>query len=274
MENKKLNIVIFCCDTPYAAKALDLFLDKYAIYVKGIVTIQENNFSLFRRIIKVSKRAGWEYAFLKLFLFGTIKILQSIHSIFRFLPNSYPSLEFLCSRYHIKHYKFSSFNKDEIKDLLIDLQTDIIFSVFFNKIFDKTILSIPKKATLNLHPALLPLYSGCAPTFWALSHGESSSGVTLHYVDDGIDTGDILLQEETPIYKYDSVHSLYMRLSIHGAHLLILSVDNALNNYWQNISQNKAKRFYFYQPTKEGYKNLKKNGFKLFYISDIFLQKI
>jgi len=90
------------------------------------------------------------------------------------------------------------------------LQPDYILSVHFPLIIPKEILAIPKKGTLNLHPAYLPWNRGWHTPSWAILEG-TPYGATLHWVDDGIDTGPIALQKRVPVKKTDTADELYER---------------------------------------------------------------
>jgi len=86
---------------------------------------------------------------------------------------------------------------------------ELIVLAFVTEIVPKAIIDIPKYKAINYHPALLPRYRGGSAINWAIINGETETGVTIHYIDAGIDTGDIILQEKVPIYPQDTVASLY-----------------------------------------------------------------
>jgi methionyl-tRNA formyltransferase len=81
------------------------------------------------------------------------------------------------------------------------------------------------KGAINIHGSLLPDYQGLLPSFWVLARGETRTGVTVHFIDEHIDHGDIILQELVPICEDDTVHSLVMRSKIGvGKHLLVEAI--------------------------------------------------
>jgi methionyl-tRNA formyltransferase len=86
---------------------------------------------------------------------------------------------------------------------------ELIVLAFVTEIIPKAIIDIPKYKAINYHPSLLPRYRGGSAINWAIINGETETGVTIHYIDAGIDTGDIILQERVPIYPQDTVASLY-----------------------------------------------------------------
>ena len=95
----------------------------------------------------------------------------------------------------------------------------------FGQIIPKAILDIPPLGCLNVHPSLLPKYRGAAPINWSLLNGDSKTGVTIMLMDEGMDTGDILLQEETDIDPEEVYDDLHDRLSFMGAELLLKAVQ-------------------------------------------------
>jgi methionyl-tRNA formyltransferase len=106
---------------------------------------------------------------------------------------------------------------------------DFIIVVAF-RMLPKVIWSIPKHGTINLHASLLPNYRGAAPINWALINGEKFTGVTTFFIDDEIDTGDILLQKKIKINKTDNAEDLHKSLSKTGSLLMHKTINRVLNN--------------------------------------------
>ena len=82
-------------------------------------------------------------------------------------------------------------------------------------------LNFPRLGCLNVHPSLLPKYRGAAPLNWSIIRGETKTGVTIMLMDEGMDSGDILLQQETPLGTAETVGELHDRLAAEGANLLV-----------------------------------------------------
>lgn len=78
--------------------------------------------------------------------------------------------------------------------MLSQLNPDIIFSIYYRKILPKEIINLPKMGCINIHPSLLPRNRGPNPTYWNVRRGDMWAGTTLHYIDEGMDTGDIIAQ--------------------------------------------------------------------------------
>ena len=101
------------------------------------------------------------------------------------------------------------------------LSPDYIITCAYGLFLPKTILQIPKKACINIHPSLLPKYRGAAPINWTLINGDKETGVTTMYMDEGMDTGDILFQKKIEILPNDNAEILAKRLSFLSAECLI-----------------------------------------------------
>lgn len=105
-------------------------------------------------------------------------------------------------------------------DELSSLRPEVIVVVAYGRIIPPQVLELPPLGCINVHASLLPRYRGAAPIQWAIINGEKKTGVTTMLMDEGLDTGDILLQEETEITRDDNAVSLGERLSFMGAALL------------------------------------------------------
>ena len=102
-----------------------------------------------------------------------------------------------------------------------ELQPDAIVVVAFGQILPKSVLELPPYGCLNVHPSCLPKYRGAAPIQWALINGETETGVTIMLLDEGEDTGDIILQSNLPIDILDDAAALSIRLAHLAPSLLI-----------------------------------------------------
>lgn len=102
---------------------------------------------------------------------------------------------------------------------------DLVVSVACPQKLGRELLAIPAHGAINLHGALLPRYQGMLPSFWVLAKGERETGVTVHWMDESIDTGDVLLQKVMPIEPGDTVHSLVLRSKVEvGRYLLVEAI--------------------------------------------------
>src|SRR5258706_9303603 len=112
-------------------------------------------------------------------------------------------------------------NNEEFRQQLSELRPDAIIVVGYGRIIPQWMIDLPRFGNLNLHASLLPKYRGAAPIQWAIAQGESVTGVTTMRIDAGLDTGDILMQQELPISAEDDAESLSPKLATTGADLMI-----------------------------------------------------
>jgi methionyl-tRNA formyltransferase len=108
---------------------------------------------------------------------------------------------------------------------IANLQPDLLVVVAYGEILPKALLAIPKHGAVNVHASLLPKYRGAAPIPWAILNGDEVTGVTTMMMDEGMDTGDILLQAKVSIGQKETGASLYERLASLGAPLLKETVE-------------------------------------------------
>jgi methionyl-tRNA formyltransferase len=100
---------------------------------------------------------------------------------------------------------------NDVVQKVLDINPDLILSIYYRKILPKSLIKCPKLGCINIHPSALPYYRGPVPTAWAIENGEEKFGITIHYMDEGIDTGDILVQEIYDIEKDETGYGLYTR---------------------------------------------------------------
>lgn len=115
---------------------------------------------------------------------------------------------------------------EEFLNEIKELNADIACVVVYGKILPKSFLDVFPNGVLNVHPSLLPKYRGPAPIQWAIINGDDKTGVCTMYLDVGMDDGDIILKEETPIGEDENAGDLWDRLSKMGARMLATTLDN------------------------------------------------
>jgi methionyl-tRNA formyltransferase len=129
-------------------------------------------------------------------------------------------------------------NSERVIEEIIKMAPDLIIVVYYDQILGKEIIDIPPMGCINLHLALAEEYRGCYPTTWALINGEKMTGVTLHYIDEGIDTGDIIAQYRIPIYPSDTGKDLYDRCTRGGTFLF----ENALQSILDGTNERRKQQ--------------------------------
>ena len=179
---KKKPRIIFMGTPEFAVKSLEKILENN-YEVAAVVTAQDKPAG---RGKKITKSAVKKFAEEK-----GLKVLQ---------PSNLKSEEFI----------------NELKQLKPDVQVVVAF-----RMLPEQVWKLPPLGTFNLHASLLPDYRGAAPINWALINGEQKTGVTTFFIDDKIDTGEIILQKEIPVNKDENASSLHDRLMETGASLVV-----------------------------------------------------
>ncbi len=142
-------------------------------------------------------------------------------------------------------YGLTVYQPEKVKDsdfvqVLKELAPDIMVVVAFGQILSEEILNIPKYGCINVHGSLLPEYRGAAPIQWSIIHGREYGGVTTMYMAKGLDSGDMILKAQEKIRDDDTYGSLYDRLSVIGADLLIKTLELIENGEAPRTPQNEA----------------------------------
>ncbi len=132
---------------------------------------------------------------------------------------------------------------EEFLDQLKKESPDLIVVAAYGKILPKAILEIPRFGCINIHASLLPKYRGAAPIHRAIINGEEKTGVTLMYMAEGMDTGDMIAKAETPIQK-KNVAQLHEELAELGATLLMETLPAIFEGNNERISQNETEATY------------------------------
>jgi methionyl-tRNA formyltransferase len=107
---------------------------------------------------------------------------------------------------------------------LRELQPELVAVAAYGQILPKAVLELPCHGCVNVHTSLLPRYRGAAPIQWAILNDDAETGVTIMRMDEGLDTGDILAQQTTPIHPDDTAQTLHDRLAQTGATLLLSAI--------------------------------------------------
>lgn len=116
-------------------------------------------------------------------------------------------------------------NNEEFLNTVKKINPDLICVVAYGKILPKELLEIPKMGCINVHGSLLPQYRGAAPIQWAVLNGDKKTGITTMYMNEGMDTGDMILKKEVQIGEDETTGELWERLSKIGAELLVETVE-------------------------------------------------
>lgn len=156
-----------------------------------------------------------------------------------------------------------SINSKENLRLFKNLEPDLIISILGNQIFKKNILELAPKGCINLHTALLPKYRGLLPTFWVMKNNEEFTGVSVFYMDEGIDSGPIIAQKRIKIGNKSQLELIQETKKI-GMQLLLQSIELIANNKVKTIDNLDSMKTYYSFPTKKDVRKFRENGKKFF----------
>jgi methionyl-tRNA formyltransferase len=134
------------------------------------------------------------------------------------------TLKQFCQKYSIDYLKDENINSKIFIDKISKYECDLFVSMSFNQIFKKEIINLTKYKIINCHAGKLPFYRGRNILNWVLINNEDEFGITVHYVDEGVDTGDIILQESYPITKRDDYATLLETAYVECANILYKAV--------------------------------------------------
>lgn len=138
---------------------------------------------------------------------------------------------------NIDVYQPNSVKNQDTLTLIKDLQVDLIVVVAYGKILPKELIDIPKYGVINVHSSILPKYRGAAPIHNAIINGDSETGVTIMYIAEELDAGDIIKISKTDIKEEDTLATLHDRLAILGAEALLEVVNNMEKGVFERRAQ-------------------------------------
>lgn len=153
----------------------------------------------------------------------------------RKLPGHFPyykedELWYLCEQMNIPVFIGENVNSERSIANLTNLKPDYIIVSSFDQIVKKQVIDIPKYGIINFHPSLLPKYRGPNPISWVLINGEKVTGLTIHRLVRGIDSGNVLYQEQLEVDKQDNLGSLYNKLSVLAGSMSVKLIKDLTSN--------------------------------------------
>jgi len=137
---------------------------------------------------------------------------------------SSPPVKVLAEKHGLPVYQPTSIRTDDFLDQIRAMDLDLITVAAYGKILPGALLHLPRLGTINVHGSLLPKYRGAAPIQWAVINGDTETGITIMQMDEGMDTGDILLQEAIDITDEDTAGTMFEKLARLGGPLLVRAI--------------------------------------------------
>ncbi len=227
-----MNIIFFTQDDPFYIK---IFFDEFFNHFKSHEEIKAIVISRPMGKKSILHLARQMYDFYGLYDFikmGTRYVLIKAMGIKKIrrsgsesIPKTY-NLRQVAEFYGIPVIERSDLNSESCRSLLRQYEPDLFISVASPIIFKEDLIKLPKIDSINIHNAPLPKYRGMLPNFWQLYHGEELAGITIHRIEKGVDTGDIIAQRYVTIDPNDTLHDLIVKTKIEDALMMIEVIED------------------------------------------------
>ena len=269
-----MRILIFTSkDHPYATMLMNLLATSQIFAGCDVYVLEQSvllpRHSTFSALWKYFRKAGVGYVFTQI-LKQKIFLLRQFfawckgdtHSVF------YPYMKRKDVQFHRSPY--TSIATKSAETWIREIQPDSILSLLSKEIIPKHLLALPTLGAFNLHPSLLPAYKGVSPTFWVLADGESVTGVTLHVLDEGIDTGPFIGQASFSIPSPTTEHAVYVQAVQAGATLVIDLLHRLKKGESFTLSDPLASSISSYRslPTRAAVRAFHANGHRFFRLKE------
>lgn len=178
------------------------------------------------------------------------------HLLDRLFPRGvggrFHSVRAVARRHGIRVLEPGRVNAPEHVEELRRLGVDLVVSIAAPQVFRSEILALPRYGCINIHNALLPRYQGLLPSFWVLANGEEETGTTVHYMNERIDAGAIILQRRTRIEPHDTLHSLVYRTKITiGPQMILEAIDLIERGQVPSVEVDWSEATYYSFPDRE-----------------------
>jgi len=243
----------------YFGKSISYFLSKAPSWVNisGVILLDASPFGKPQPVLKMLKRTYDVFGLAFCLNFFLRLANENIFHRRDLIKN-------VLKKFKVEEIKLIKKNINDKGNLEIirKFKPDLIISIAANQIFKRTLLSLPKFGSLNLHSALLPRYKGLMPTFWAMKNDEKEMGVSVFFMDEGIDTGKILVQKTFEIRHSDSLDSLIKKNKKIGMDALLEAIHLIQEGNYQTKGFAPEDGSYYSFPKKEDVREFRNAGKK------------
>lgn len=154
-------------------------------------------------------------------------------------------------------------NSPEFLSRVQELAPDLIVTISPTQILKKSILQIPRLGIINVHSSFLPRHRGLYPVYWAMANGDDEVGVSIHHIDEGIDTGDVLLQEGFSLAGVATLHDAMKKAKALGARLMVSAIDGIAAGRLSRTTTDAESGSYHSFPDRTSYREFRRYGYRL-----------
>lgn len=234
---------------PFSLACAAALLDTPAWGVAVGIHDDARNGSVVRMVRRAVNRHGWRFVMRRAWLLARSRARVTALRAGVRLPGTL-SLEELALAHRLTWFRCPQVNSPPSLDAVRSLAPDLIIVGGFSQILRGPLLAIPRLGSVNVHPSLLPRYRGPNPLFWVLANGEHETGVTIHLIDHGIDSGAIVAQERIAIGPNDDERTLLGRSAQDAARLLRATLPQLLRGATPRVPQRAEDATYFPLPPR------------------------
>jgi folate-dependent phosphoribosylglycinamide formyltransferase PurN len=215
-------VVLYSAGHLGSAIVLNRLLDMPQYQVVGVVKATPFSFTSKgrKRLRKHLKQVGWRFGWLLFWQWLVQAVGFLITLLLPFLRKRLKPAWKLAMDHGVPVLKTANVNSVKSREFLVTCKPDLLVSAYFSQILKKPVLDIPKRGTINVHPGWLPAYRGAMAYFWVLKHGGETGGVTVHWIDEGIDTGSVIARRKFRITPNMTQQTVLAMTAIIGASLL------------------------------------------------------
>lgn len=154
-------------------------------------------------------------------------------------------------------------NSAEFHKHLVESGADIMVSVTCPQVFRRALIDLLPKGCLNVHGAILPNYRGLAPSFWMMRNGEKEAGITVFFVNEDLDAGDVIEWEKFPIFEDESLEAFIARSKRISCDVLLRALDRIEEGCYETTALDTSQGSYYGFPARKDYLEFRKKGRKM-----------
>lgn len=214
-------VVLYSSGHLGSAMIMNKLLKMPEIKIVGVIKAQPLKLSIHgrSRIKQHLKKVGWRFAWLLFWQRCIQGIGYLLTIVFPFLRKGLKPAWKIAADHEIPIFHCKNINDETSRRFIKQLNPDLLISAYFSQILKKEIISLPKTGVLNIHPGWLPAYRGAMAYFWVLNNGSDRGGVTVHWIDGGIDTGEVLARRSFLLKPNATQVTVLMYTAVIGARL-------------------------------------------------------
>lgn len=249
----------------YLPKVLDKYLREFADSTAGIniQSVAQGKRSVIGTALDLYKLYGFGYFQWKLRKYIGKKLAAKIVNDWMGHLATCHSVKAVARKYGVPVTEAVNVNSDAFRAHLREESVDFIMSISGTQFYGKQLRDQTSKGIVNCHGALLPKYRGLMPSFWTLANGECEGGVSVHFVNEKLDDGPIVVQKRYRIWPHDTLEGVMARSKDLAAEAIIECVRLVESGDFETLPNDEAEATDFTMPTRDDLKRLRASGHRL-----------